>query len=492
MAGRGRCASGAGAATIAVVTLLCPPPAPADPPPAAIRLLDVEAWGMGGSGIPIPPPSLIAEVAARYNPPTPIFAGQPLFDVTTINPLFTPEGLYPVTGVKSLPGDTSIAQGVQILQATILDRIAAGNDVVVVGASQSAAIAGLEMRNLLALPDAERPTADQLSFLLLGDSANPNGGLLERFGDPSLPPLSLPSLGITLTGATPSDTPWDTTVYTLEYDGFADYPRYPINLLADLNAVLGVALVHSTYPSLPISQLADTVELAVSPDYDGHTRYFMIPAETLPLLAPLQGLPVLGQPLVDLLQPALRVLVNLGYGNIEHGWDQGPADVPTPFGLFPDVDPGAVLTALGNGVRDGFSDFLGDLSHLSLPEATEPTETTDSMAAPDWSGVGVALPGLTDVANAFAGALAAGYSALLPTADILTAALTSVPMYLVGLAAQELAAGNLLEAVGMPIAATAGLGTMGIGFEAIILMQALAGITDAFNSLGGIGEIVPS
>jgi hypothetical protein len=35
-----------------------------------------------------------------------------------------------------------------------------------------------------------------------------------------------------------------------EYDGFADFPAYPINVLADLNAVAGVAFVHAEFVAM--------------------------------------------------------------------------------------------------------------------------------------------------------------------------------------------------------------------------------------------------
>src|SRR6202034_254616 len=59
-------------------------------------------------------------------------------------------------------------------------------------------------------------------------------------------PLSLPSLGFVFDSATPSDD-YVTSIYSLEYDGFADFPRYPLNFLSDLNAFLGIATLHGTY-----------------------------------------------------------------------------------------------------------------------------------------------------------------------------------------------------------------------------------------------------
>lgn len=150
---------------------------------ADVRLLDTVALGMGGSGDPIPSAELIDYVKTHFAEPNPLyFPGQPVFSANTINPLFTPEGLYPLTGVKSLPLDTSVAQGVTILNSAITGQLAEHNDVVVVGGSQSSTIASLEMRDLLALPSADQPTADQLSFLLLVHRAIPTAACWNASG----------------------------------------------------------------------------------------------------------------------------------------------------------------------------------------------------------------------------------------------------------------------------------------------------------------------
>jgi hypothetical protein len=453
---------------------------------AQARLLDTEAWIMGGSGAPIPSSEELGAFSERYIDPTaspdfndgqPLFADQPLFPVDATNPLFTPEGLYPFTGVKSLEFDPSAAQGVTILDDKITEQIAEGNNLVVAGSSQSSVIAGLEMRDLLELPADEQPKPDELSFVLRGDEGNPNGSLLERFGDPSLPEFSAPSFGISFTGATPADTPWDTAEYIGEYDGFADYPSYPINLLSDLNAILGMAFVHLNYSDFTADQLGDAIELPVSDDYTGeltNTDYFMIPTETLPLLQPLQYIPVIGGPLYDLLEPDMRILVNLGYGDIEHGWDQGPANVATPFGLFPDIDADQLFTALADGAQQGINDFVDDLGSL------------DSSAVPDFLGESAdggggatdTLPDFTDAIDAFTGAASSLYAGLLPVADAVNALTTTLPTYEASLFAQELASGDVLGAIGLPVAAAVGLtplvGVFGIG-------GIVEGIADTFG-----------
>jgi hypothetical protein len=74
-------------------------------------------------------------------------------------------------------------------------------------------------------------------------------------------------------------------------------------------------------------------------------------------------IPGIGQPLYDLLEPDTRILVNLGYGSITEGWNQGPANVPTTFGLFPDVNQTQLSEALSNGWQQGVAGALSDLQH---------------------------------------------------------------------------------------------------------------------------------
>ncbi len=120
--------------------------------------------------------------------------------------LNTPEGLYPLTGVKDLTFDVSSARGVTILDQAIKAAFATGaNPVNVFGYSQSAVIASMEMAalNPSNTPGGSLLGAGQvLNFSLVGDVSNPNGGLLPRF-----PGLKLPSIGLTLFGtATPDNS----------------------------------------------------------------------------------------------------------------------------------------------------------------------------------------------------------------------------------------------------------------------------------------------
>ncbi|CAN5616601.1 hypothetical protein BH09ACT8_BH09ACT8_20040 [soil metagenome] len=420
---------------------------------------------MSPSGVPIVKPTYLASVFDLYVAPNSP-AG------TIPEGLDTPEGLYPITGVKSLPLNVSVPQGLSILDTEITKQRVAGSSVTVFGYSQSAIIASLEMSNL----DPSTP----ISFILVGNEMNPNGGFLSRF-----PGLTLPSLGIPFYGPTPPDA-FPVTNYTLEYDGFADFPRYPLNFLADLNAGLGIIYVHTQYANLtqdqvtPVSQGGQAIELPTSSTTQ---HYYVIPTANLPLLEPLRAIPLIGNPLADLVQPALKVIVNLGYGDPKYGWsNDGYANELTTFGVLPDVDWGEVAGLLVAGVQQGINDFAGDLG----PNGSIAHEVSSFvMPTPEQVITGVASLPVTIAAD-ISGAVAAAYAALLPTADIINAFATVLPAYALQLfleGVQQAVTGDpiggLVNAVGMPVAATVGLGTTAALIELLVIGQAVEGVLNA-------------
>jgi hypothetical protein len=425
---------------------------------------------MGPSGLPLPPPSFVSAVDSLFIQPNSLGA---LAQV-----LYTPENLFPTSpGIYAMTFDQSVSQGIAILNGAIFQQIAAGNTVTVFGYSQSAVISSLEMQNLAALPPGQRPTISQLSFVLVGDPMNPNGGLFERFAG-----LSLPSVGFTFSGATPANL-YPTTIYTQEYDGYADFPRYPIDLPADLNALFGVAFLHGNYANLttpqvtPISQGGQAIPLPTQGPT--MTNYYMIPTQNLPLLEPLRYIPVVGNPLADLVQPDLKVIVNLGYGDPDYGYSTGPANVPTPFGLFPNVNPLTVLNDLAAGVPQGINQAIGDLASSSISTPTLPTlsslttalshVTTGSLPVPTSPTslgsdiIGGLQTASTTISNDLVGAATDAVSVFLPTADIGLVLGVTLPTYDFNLflgGIQTAVNGNpvgLIDAIGYPIAADTGL-----------------------------------
>jgi PE-PPE domain len=471
---------------------------------------DGTAFVIGGSGLPIPPPAYVDAVNELYLEPRG-FTGTP-------QALDTPEGLYPATGVHSLPFDTSAAQGQQILDAAILHEIATGeadaaNPVVVFGLSQSSILASTTMTELT----NQGVPSDDVHFVLVGDVSNPDGGVMERFDFPAGTDPSFPSLGFTLTGATPDDL-YPTDIYTQEYDGFADFPKYPLNVVSDLNALLGILYDHGAYLGDTPEQIDSAIQLPTSAA-DTLTNYYIIPDDSLPLLDPLRLLPVIGQPLYDLLEPDTRILVNLGYGSITDGWSQGDADVPTTFELFPtNLDWSAVSTALSNGLQQGISTAIQDLESPDNYQIT-PLEDNPSLSTLLMSAVNTGLtdtlhPSLeqgfqilkealgeaanypisdatllsspTDIFNDLIGTVTADYGTLVPIADTVNALLTSLPMYDATMFLDQLDAGNLISAIGDPIAADV------VMLPFLILLGVAAPIAEATaGTLVNLADLIP-
>ncbi len=431
--------------------------------------------------------------------------------------------MYPTSGPQNLTFDKSVSEGVTILDAAIKQQIAAGNNLLVFGYSQSATVTSIEMSKLAALPAGQQPGTGQLSFLLVGDPNNPNGGLFERFSGGSLS-----GIGMTFSPPTP-DNLYPTTIFTREYDAYADFPQYPINLISDLNAIAGVYYVHTGYADLtdagffsaPV--LATQVNSAIQLPTQGPTltTYYMIPANHLPLLEPLRAIPVVGNPLADLIQPDLRVIVNLGYGDPAHGYSTGPANVSTPFGLFPHVAPGTLLADLVTGTQQGVGQFSSDLgsslssaslSHLSSGTTFNPIAAISSFATSaaetikhvdvanlfSASSVRSILDGgiehiqtaNTAIADAVSTISANNASLFLPAADIALTLGVTLPSYDFNLflgGIQTALNGNaygLVEAIGYPIAADMGLVPLAalIEGEAVLYYGVIADV-DAISTL---------
>ncbi|MCV7197917.1 PE family protein [Mycobacterium angelicum] len=434
---------------------------------------DIVTFVMGGSGTPTPTSDFVTNIFNRYVVPN--------FPVGLLpQGLSLPAGEYPDTGVKDLTQDVSIARGVTILNNAIQEQLKAGNTINVVGYSQSANIASLEMR-LLAPGDT--PSALPINFVLLGNSMNPNGGWDARF-----PGLSLPTLGFTTLGAAPSNS-FPTKVYTIEYDGWADFPQYPINIVSDLNALAGMVTAHTGYETLTPEQISSAIVLPTHGP--STTTYYMIPNQHLPLLEPVRYIPYVGNPIADLVQPVLRPLVNWGYGNPDYGWSTGAPDVPTPFGFLPPLsDTLALGPAMINGIPQGIAAATNTLYSQGLPQLpslqglAETFTSSAPLALPNGpSSITDVLLGIEAANTQFVGnathAFSTAYATLLPTADAAIAALVSLPSYDVNLFLNGLIQAvngqpldGLINAFGNPIAANVGLLTLIGGLEVAVLGEA--------------------
>lgn len=333
------------ALTGAVLTsaTLCTPLAWADSTDGPLNALM-----MGGTGMPTPSQAWRDAIIADYiNPAT---GG----DYTSVL-VPTPESF----------ASTSVPTGLADLQAAVAAQLAAhpGQPFVVQGYSQSAMIAVMEKAHLAEL-GASGQQIPEVTFLLLGSASRPNGGEVSRFEG-----LTIPGLGGSFPGAEPTDLGIPTIDISNQYDFFSDFPQYPINVVADLNAMFGIIYSHAAYgdgaipgvpaiwpPSDPLSgPYADEYVLGSSDivrQTEGDTTFYLIPSTTLPLLGPLMSLGV-PQSVLDIVQPALQVIIEAGYDR------SVPFGEPTPVQLFPTLDPITFSIEFARGVVRGADSAFG-------------------------------------------------------------------------------------------------------------------------------------
>jgi hypothetical protein len=302
-------------------------------------------------------------------------------------------------------------------------------------------------------------------------------------------------------------------------------PRY---LTAGIVVVgIGPSAVLPQVPSMSDVQVRavqlTSVDTPDSPLGDGTA--LVMGGSTIPI-PPLQLIPIIGQPLYDLLEPDTQILVNLGYGSITDGWDPGPANDPTTFGLFPtDLNWGDVLTALVNGIPQGIQAAINDLlnpanyqlsSILDNPLLTEILGLTNILGYTDATNISqiLNLPALlelartalngsvgfptsdvslfsstpTEIINDLSATLSADYATLVPIADTVDTLLTTVPSLITSFATEQLADGNILNAIGDPIAAAIGLVPFALLFGAgVPIAEAVGGTLVNFADLIGLG-----
>jgi PE-PPE domain-containing protein len=467
---------------IGVVVATPVTPAPVDVQVRQVRLVDVDtaesplgdgtALVYGGTGIPTPPPQYVDAADTLYL--------QHLGFTGTAESSYTPEGssaLDPYT----LGYGTSLGQDQQIMIADIENQIAGGNvspenPVVVFGYSQSSEASSLLLQQL----QADGVPGDDVHFVLVGDLVNPNGGLMNTFDFPAGNTEAFSALDVPFEPAAPSDL-YPTDIYTLEYDGFADFPHYATNLLSDLNAMLGFFFAHFEYLDITPAQIDNAILLPGSEALTGAglTDYYMIPNGTLPILEPLLLIPG-AQALYDLLEPDTRILVNEGYGSITEGWNQGPANVATTFGLFPNIDQTQLSDALSNGWQQGVTDAIHDLqSPISYHDQIAPLQPfidalhTDFNAPQNPSftdvvdtflkGAGFPVSNVTlsssptEIMNDVSATLSYDSSSLSPLVGAIEAAISGLPAYDANILTDQLDAGNFLNAILDPMSANTAL-----------------------------------
>jgi hypothetical protein len=312
------------------------------------------------------------------------------------DPAFTFRGIF------DGPFDPAVATGQQNLDACIHGRAdcvynqqaagaptvpGVGDSIIVYGYSQSSTIATLEKISLMQQYPGGVNSPD-VSFLLTANGNRPNGGILAR-GPQG---LTIPIIGLTFSGPTPTDSAgniYQTIDISRQYDGWSDQPTNPLNLFAEANALLGMIYLHQNYDDVTLGQ-------GIKQDQVGDTTYYLVPTAIIPLLLPLDSVPVIGHPLAVTLDPFLRVLVEAGYDRtISPGtptnWNLLYA--PNPVDLVHNLAE-AIPTGLDNGAQDLTGDRpLGTDEPGPYGVGGAPVEIDQQLSAPQGSGAPVVTGG---------------------------------------------------------------------------------------------------
>ena len=224
-------------------------------------------------------------------------------------------GFYPDadSAVIKYPGtpilvDQSIGRGVDNLDAAIKS---ADGPIVVAGLSEGSMVIDHEQARLLNDPDA--PPADQVTFVIFG---NPERGVLALLPDGTHVPL------VGYTTSAPVESQYDTIIVRGEYDGFADPPDRPWNLISTFNAVIGAGVVHSLYADVdPATIPPENVTTEVNSKNATVTTY-LVPTEELPLTLPLRF--IAPPAVVDRIDDVVRPIVDAGYSRNDDAGDTRP------------------------------------------------------------------------------------------------------------------------------------------------------------------------
>jgi hypothetical protein len=295
--------------------------------------------------------------------------------------VITPEQFFPVAGRMTF--DRSVAVGLANLTTCVRGgtECAYNDDVpsapdevpgvedefVVFGYSQSAVIASLLKRQLIA-----DDTAPATSFFLLANPMRPNGGVL-AIGPRG---LTIPLIGITFHGATPTNSCdvgacMPTVDVAAQYDGLGgDAPSAITNLLAVLNAAAGYILLHGDLQNASFDD-------ALYQGSHGDTDYYLYATERLPILMPFEGL--VPSPILTALDAPLRAAIEGAYQRTVN------PGVVTGMSLLPFHDPIQtvlnILRAIPTGIDDAFAEATGDPNFRPL--GTTPVTSPFGVGGPE-------------------------------------------------------------------------------------------------------------
>lgn len=206
--------------------------------------------------------------------------------------------------------------------------------------------------------DPRAPAPDKLQFTSFGDPTG-HTGFGQSFLRGLFPPGSyIPIIDYTMPKEVDDKTQYDTNKVFAAYDGLADFPDRPTNLVAVANATFGAAIGHTpsafTTPEDVPAQNRRTYTNAKG----ATTTSYMIPVDHLPLTV---GLRYLGMSdgFVNQIDSVLQPIVDAGYS-----YNDNPATRPTGVDPVNGMDP---LALVDGGTRGGIEDVFAQVRSFLPP-----------------------------------------------------------------------------------------------------------------------------
>ncbi|OBF54947.1 PE-PPE domain-containing protein [Mycolicibacterium monacense] len=311
-----------------------------------------------------------------------------------------PASFWPIPLPGWCPGltcdtwNTSVGEGVTNLNtelATVLaDGANAGEQIAVFGYSQGGAVVSRAMYDIAEL---DEETRDRITVVTIGNINNPLG-LWSRLSFLRYIPLLNVSFGPQL----PTDIGVKSTNYSFEYDPVGDAPQYWGNPLAMLNALMAFEYVHGYYldpnsngPTDTMPYGYDDVSLAAAiaaapKRVHGDATFVLIPQRgTLPIFMPLvdignaTGTSAFVEPVIRLLQPVTKLLIDLGYDRQTNpGIARNLSILPfNPFTFNPIQFSVDFVEAIVQGIEDAFNGG----SMIAVPVPAPADSEADELSA---------------------------------------------------------------------------------------------------------------
>jgi hypothetical protein len=262
-----------------------------------------------------------------------------------------PAQLGPISGPDALSGDASTNIGQANLDLAIKKYYVKGQPLAVAGLSEGTLVIDQELVYLSTLDASVAPDPKDLTFYVFGDM---NRGL----GYMYFSGMTVPFFGKTF-GPLP-DSQYNTTVVNEQWDGWANTPDRPWNLLADVNALMGAIYTYdgsNDHSHSSLDSMNDAVLVSqTTSSKGGVTSTYIVPRKQLPITKPLLQLGV-PQKIVDQIDNLLRPLIALGYSNM------------TPnFG--PRIDHGKLVWTPPKPLLNKVPLDASDVVHSTTPEVT--------------------------------------------------------------------------------------------------------------------------